>query len=58
MTKEKNIKYLKTYRRALKADIANVERKITRLDMKLVKFKEDLKDIREIIQDLETPIEE
>ncbi len=55
MTKDKNIKYLRTYKKQLVKAIDGMDEKIARLQMKRAKHKEDLIDVRAIIKDLETP---
>ncbi len=55
MTKDKNLKYLRTYRKQLVSAINGIEEKIARLQMKRAKHKEDLTDVRAIIKDLEIP---
>lgn len=53
MTKEKNIEYMKTYEEALEREIKDIDKKEISLAMKKVKDKDDLKDVKAIIKDLE-----
>ena len=53
MTKEKNIEYMKEYERELDRNIEKIDKDKIRLDMRQVKDKDDLKNVKAIIKDLE-----
>lgn len=53
MTKAKNISYIKSYEKNLERDIKQADDKRVRINMRQLKDKDELKDVKAIIKDLE-----
>ena len=56
MSKEKNIEYMKVYEKNLERDIKHADEKKARIDMYEKKDKDDLKEVKKIIRDLENDL--
>lgn len=53
MTKAKNIAYMKSYQKNLERDIKQSDEKKVSINMRQLKDKDELKDVKAIIKDLE-----